>query len=253
MSQSKILIDHLKQALKTVGVNYADVAKHLQLSETSVKRMLASGNMSLQRLDAICELAGLDMSDLVRLMDESRNRISHLTPEQEQELVADTRLLLVAVCVNSRWRFKDIVKRYAISETECIHLLARLDRLKLIELLPGNRIKLLIDKDFHWLADGPIERFFRTHVQDEFLQSGFKGTNDARLFLNGSLSSTSIATLHRKLKTLASEFNELRNADAVLPLEQRKITGLVLATRHWELSVFAKLRREEEGKVAAPA
>lgn len=101
---------------------------------------------------------------LVRLQGEGERRISRLTREQEEELVADVRLLLVALLVRNRWGFEDIVREYAISETECVRLLARLDRLRLIELQPGNRVRLLVARNFRWIPGGPIERFFERHV-----------------------------------------------------------------------------------------
>jgi hypothetical protein len=55
--------------------------------------------------------------------------------------------------------------------------------------------------------------------------------------------------MQRTLKGLAAEFNELRNADAALPLEERQIMGMVLAIRHWELSLFRTLRRKDTATV----
>ena len=249
MAQTEALIETLKHALKANGLTYADVARSLDWSEASVKRWFANSNMSIQRFEAVCGLIGMEITDLVRMLDENRYRVSHLTPEQEKELVEDTRLLLVALCVNGHWRFEDIIHHYDIAETECIHLLARLDKLKLIDLLPNNRIRLLVAQDFRWLPNGPIERFFEQQVQDEFLHAGFHGHSDLRMYLNGSLSASSIELLQRKLKDLAAEFNELRNDDATLPLEERQIMGMVLAIRHWELSVFKALRRKNTATV----
>jgi transcriptional regulator with XRE-family HTH domain len=251
MAHTDTLIETLKQALKANGLTYADIARSLNWSEASVKRWFANGNMTVQRLEAICELIGMEMIDLVRMLDENRHRVSHLTLEQEKELVADTRLLLVALCVNGHWRFEDIIRHYDIPETKCIHLLAHLDKLKLIELLPNNRIRLLVAQDFCWLPNGPIERFFEQQVQDEFLHAGFHGNSDLRMYLNGSLSASSIELMQRTLKGLAAEFNELRNADAALPLEERQIMGMVLAIRHWELSIFRSLRRKDTATVVS--
>jgi hypothetical protein len=39
---------------------------------------------------------------------------------------------------------RDITNEYKIKEAECIQKLAQLDRLKIIELLPKNKIKLLV-------------------------------------------------------------------------------------------------------------
>ncbi|WP_455222525.1 helix-turn-helix domain-containing protein [Kaarinaea lacus] len=243
MSQTPLLVQALKKALKNEGKTYLDVAKGLGLSEASVKRMFATNHFTLQRLDAICQLIKIDFSDLVRIADESKNRISHLTEIQENELVNNKKLMLVAVCVRNRWRMDDIIKYYEISETECIGLLAKLDQLKLIELLPGNRFKLRIRPDFRWLPNGPIEHYFRKQIQREFFDAKFSEDNEIRLFLTGMLSRSSIEHLLRKLNDLAKEFSTILDEDLSLPVEKRRNIGLVLAFRPWELSVFSSLRK----------
>ena len=50
--------------------------------------------------------------------------------------------------------------------------------------------------------------------------------------------------LLRKLDELAKEFALLRKQDMGLPLDEKRNTGLMLAMRFWELSVFKSLRRE---------
>ena len=132
-------------------------------------------------------MMGMGFTDLVRMMDENQERISHLTLEQEEELIADQKLMLVAVCVRSRLSFDEIIGQYALTKAECIKYLVRLDKLKLIELLPNNRTKLLIAQDFHWIPDGPIARFYEEQIQHEFLRSHFDQDNELRLYMNGSL------------------------------------------------------------------
>lgn len=244
MPQSTNLINTLKQTLKAHSITYRDIALTLKLSEASIKNMFMNCNFTLKRLDAICQMMDMGITDLVRQLDENQPRISHLTNEQEKELVTDHKLLLVAVCVRSRLSFDEIIRRYEITKHECIRYLARLDKLKLIELLPKNRTKLLIAQDFHWLPDGPIERFFEEQVQHDFLHSHFVKDNELRLFMNGPLTDASISILIRRMKALSSEFLELQKQDDALPLAERPGTGMVLAIRNWELTSFEALRRE---------
>ncbi len=246
MPQSPVIIDALKRALKQHGLTYAQVAAHLGLSEASVKRMFASCHFTLERLDAVCALMNLEISDLFQLLEEQRQRITHLSEAQEQELVADPKLFLVAVCARNRWQFGEILEHYAFSATELIQLLARLDRIRFIELLPNNRIKLAVAADFRWLPAGPVERFYAKQVQAEFFQSPFKGEGEQRLFLTGMLSPRSRDTLLRKLNALAREFAELHKEDCALPLVQRENVGMVLAIRPWELGVFRGLSNSGE-------
>lgn len=245
MAQTAALIETLKQALKNHRITYAEVARRLNMSEANIKRMFASKRFSLDRLEEICQLMQMELSDLFVLYEESRQRITQLTKEQEQELVKEAKLLLVAVSVRNRLSFAEITSNYRIKETECIRALAKLDRLKIIDLLPGNRIKLRIDEDFRWLPNGPIERFFEKQVQSHFLKSGFQGEQKQRLFLFGLLSDASSEVMNNKLQALAKEFGELHRQDAKLSIDKRNNFGLLLAMRPWELEAFVPLRRDQ--------
>ena len=243
MSQTEALIDTLKQYLKSHRITYREVAAKLDMSEANVKRMFAQRRMTLDRLEEICRLIPMELSDLFHLFDESRHQISHLTLEQEEELVRNQVLLLVAVSVRNHLTFEDIVGNYRISDTECIRCLAALDRLKVIDLLPGNRIKLRIDEDFRWLPNGPIERFFEQNILSQFLRSGFHGKLDNRLFVFGLLTENSIKLLQRRLETVSREFTDLHRQDSHMPLHDRHTVGLLLAMRPWEAEVFKPYMR----------
>lgn len=245
MAQTAALIETLKQALKSHRLTYAEVARRLKMSEANVKRMFASKRFSLDRLEDICQLMQMELTDLFLLYEESRQRITQLTVEQEQELVRDTMLLLVAVSVRNRLSFEEILRNYKITEPECIKCLAKLDRLKIIDLLPGNRIKLRIDDDFRWLPNGPIERFFEKQIQAHFLRSAFSAENEARLFLFGLLSEASAEVMNGKLLALAKEFSELHRQDGKLSLEKKSNFGLLLALRPWELEAFQSLHKKD--------
>jgi DNA-binding Lrp family transcriptional regulator len=241
MAQTPALIDILKQSLKTHRLTYADIASRLEMSEANVKRMFAKKRFSMHRFEQICELMQMEMSDLFVLYEASRQRINQLTEQQEQELVGDEKLLLVAVSVRNQLSFEQIVEHYQISATECIQYLAKLDRLKIIDLLPDNRIKLRIDEHFSWLPGGPIERFFEREIQRQFLKSRFKGELEQRQFHFGLLGDTSSQIMIEKLESLAHEFTELHKRDLHLPLHKRHNQGLMLAMRPWHLDVFEPL------------
>ena len=249
MSQSQTLIDTLKKVLRRQGKTYKDMAAALQLSEASVKRLFAEKSFSLERFERACEFAGLTLAELVVEMEQQADLISALTYEQEKELVADAKMLLMAVCALNQWKFGQIIQTYKIDELEAIQLLARLDRMRIIQLQPGNRIKLMVDRTFSWLPNGPIQRYYEKHVQADFFKSTFTGPGEARFFISGMLSRQSNQEMLKKAQRLVQDFNHCHKDDESLPLNERFGTSLVLAMRPWELEIFAGLRREEDNKV----
>ena len=80
MATSDGLVDVLKRELRTRGITYAQVARKLNLSEASVKRMFSRKDFNLKRLDQVCQLAGSEFSDLARTLYQEESQISQLTP-----------------------------------------------------------------------------------------------------------------------------------------------------------------------------
>ncbi|MET0042126.1 MAG: helix-turn-helix domain-containing protein [Candidatus Thiodiazotropha sp. 6PLUC3] len=245
MSQVVALLETLKLELRSKGITYRDIAAQLALSENSVKRLFAEKSFSVARLERVCELIDLELSDLVQKMVEGRERINMLTEDQEREMVGNTKLLLVAICIFNYWRFDQILAEYDLTETELIQLLVKLDRLRIIDLLPLNRIKLVVDKKFTWRTNGPIQNYFQKYAQPEFLNAKFLEEDEALIFSNGVLSESSRIAMLRQLKKVSGEFFRLHEEDAALPLNQRQGTSLMLALRPWDFSVFRELRRDD--------
>jgi DNA-binding Xre family transcriptional regulator len=230
MSDTAAVVGALKQALKGRGMTYRDVARALRLSEASVKRLFSRSDFTLERLETLCALLELSLGDLMRLAEAGQAVISELTDAQERELMADRKLLLMAILVINGWTYE------------------RLDRLKLIDLLPRNRIRLRISRNFTWRKGGAIEQYFEQQVAGEFLRHRFDGPNAVRRFVFGVLSKRSMTLLRRRLEQLVREFNDLHQEDLQLPPAARRGTSLLLATRRWAPSIFADLERVGRGQ-----
>ena len=111
--------------------------------------------------------------------------------------------------------------------------LAHLDRLSIIELLPGNRIKLLVAANFKWQDDGPIMKLFCAKIETEFFRTRFTRETEKLVVLNGMLSDASNALFQRKMQQLAKDFDTLSKDDANLPIGQRKGYTLLMGIRDW--------------------
>jgi DNA-binding Xre family transcriptional regulator len=243
MAQTAALVAALKNVLKARGITYAKLAKALGLSEASVKRVFATRSFTLERLDRICDTLDIEITDLARMVLHESESPSQLTREQEKELVSDPKLLLVAVHALNQWTFEQLVETYALSKTELIRLLARLDRLGVLDLLPNNRIRVRVARTFAWLPDGPIQQFFRRQLQSDFFNSRFDQPGEAMVFVSAMLSPTSNAIVQSRIRRLASEFAELHNQDLDVPLADRAGTNLLVAIRPWVPELFLRLQR----------
>ncbi len=245
MAQTTLIISTLKKTLKSHGKTYVDVASHLNLSEASVKRMFAQQKLSLERLDSICQMLDMEITELMQqVTDSTARQISELTDEQEQQLVSDRELLLITITVINHWTMEDILERYDFTEAQCIRHLATLDRLNIIELLPNNKIKIKVSSNFKWRNDGHIQRFFRENIESEFFTSTFSNAQEKLIVLNGMLSRESNMLFQRKLERLAMEFDEMVKEDVTLPTNKRFGYTSVLAVRDWRFTVFDVYKKQ---------
>ncbi|HET6829361.1 MAG TPA: helix-turn-helix transcriptional regulator [Ramlibacter sp.] len=243
MSTTADLVTALKKELKTAQMTYADLAAALGMAESSIKRMLAKGDMSLSRIDAICRALKLDFAELARRVADAQPLLKELTQEQEKAVVADKKLLLCAICVLSQWTLEQITSYYRIGEAECIKYLAQLDRIGIIELRPLNRYRLKLAKTFRWRPHGPVMQYFREHVVLDYFAGSFDAQAEGLLLVHGSVSRGIAPSFVERMQRLAQDFAQQHQADQKLPEVEREGYTLLLAMRRWEFAAFSQLRR----------
>ena len=244
MNEVTQLVVTIKRELKAQQLTYRDVARALKLSEPSVKRLFSSERFTVERLAQVSLLLGFTLAELLHESASSLPRLSMLTESQEAQLVSNEKLLLVAVCGLNHWSITDIVATYRMTRAECLKHLLTLDRMGVIALLPGDRVRLRVARDFDWLPDGPIRQFFRQEGLGRFPRQPFRPVSgEAMEFVHGMLTDAALAQLHLELRQLRSKFAALHQESVSSPLDHRRGTALLMATREWEPAGFRRLRR----------
>jgi DNA-binding Xre family transcriptional regulator len=224
-------------------MTYADLARALGMAESSVKRMLAKGDMPLSRIDAICRALKLDFAELARRVADAQPLLKELTQEQERAVVADKKLLLCALCVLSQWTLEQIVAYYRLTEAECIKYFVQLDRIGIIQLRPLNRYRLKLAKTFRWRPHGPVMNYFRENAVLDYFSGGFDGLGEGVLLVHGSVSRSLAPSFFERMQRVAQEFAQQHQADQKLAEKDREGYTLLLAMRSWEFGAFVALKR----------
>ncbi len=243
MASTQTLIDLIKAELKTAGLSYAQLARELDLSESSVKRMFTGGEMPLSRIDEICRVLKTDFADLSQRLAQHQSLRRELTLQQEREVVADEKLLLMAICCLSQWSFEQVIATYRLTEAEVTRALAQLDRLGIIELRPLNRYRLQVAKTFRWRPQGPVMQFFRENVMQDFFDGGFDGDGELLMLVHGQLSPGMARELRDRLQRVAEDFARQHLLDQKLPDAERRQFTLVMGMRGWLFERFRHLQR----------
>ena len=243
MTEAAQLLATIRKQLKNQGLTYRDVARALNISEPSVKRLFASGRFTIDRLVQISTLLGYTLAELSKEAIAGQLLLRTLTEKQERELVSEPKLLVIAVCALNHWTLDEIVASYRIGNAECIKYLLRLDKLRIIDLLPGNRIRITVARDFDWLPSGPIQQYFQNRGLSDFLKDDFAHEDETMAFVHGMFTDPALAQILDELRRLRKKFAELHEESLSAPLSKRRGLGLLLAMRRWEPADFAKLRR----------
>jgi transcriptional regulator with XRE-family HTH domain len=238
------LVATIKRQLKAQGLTYKDVGRALKISEASVKRVFASERFTVTRLAQVSELLGFTLAELLQESTSSLPQLDTLTREQEAQLVSDDKLLLVAVCSLNHWSLAQILELYQITKLEAVKRLRVLDRMGIIELLPGDRIRRRAKRDFDWIPDGPIRTFFSSQGLNDFLEGPFNRQDESLDFANGMLTRIAQAELKLELRRLRSKLVALHEQSIPAPLADKDGIGLLLAIRQWEPLAFRRMRRE---------
>jgi len=237
------LVDAMKACLRARGMTYATLARRLGVSEPTVKRMFSRGTFTLARIEQILEVMDLDLQELARLAREGSGRPGELTVEQEAALAQDERLFSVFWLLSNEWPFEAILREFAISQPQLTGLFARLERLKLIQWGPRERVRLGVRRDFRWRDGGPVKKTYGPRVMSEFLAARFKAPLEFLRFDSRALSPESAALLKQRLERVVKDFYELAEIDSSVPTGKRVGVALLAACRPWEFSVVNALKR----------
>ena len=236
------LIDALKRILRSRRVTYADLARRIGLSEASVKRLFSQRTFTLSRLEQVLQALEMDFFELARLARGAGDAPQEMTEAQEHALASEPHLMGVFYLLFNDWQPAQILARYELTPVELTRLLAKLDRLQLIDLLPGDRVKLRVSRHLRLKPGGAIRARHGQRTMTEFLAVEFDRHGGHFLFEFRDISPASLAVMQRKIDRLAAEFNELAELDSTLPPEQRQSIGLALGMRPWRIGQVTGLK-----------
>ncbi len=246
MSTTADLVSLLKTELKTAGITYAQVAQRLGMAESSVKRMFSkSGDMPLSRIDEICRVLNMDFADLARRVADTQPLLLELTLAQEKAVVADRKLLTVAICALSQLPAEEILATYRLTEAELVKALTQLDRIGIIDLRPGNRYRLKVAKGFRWLPQGPVMSFFRKEVLHDYFAGGFDGESAMLTVVHGEIGRGLANSFRERLMRIGQDFSNQHLADQKLPPDQRRPYTIVIGMRSWLMAALAEMQRKD--------
>jgi len=231
-SQSKLLKTVLKQQIRNRGLRYQDIAEHLGISVMTVKRYLNSDRVPIEALEEIGSCLGLSLIELAEIAkaNDGRNKLD-LEFQQESALASDHGLALLRLLLYSGMTVDEIIAEYGVDEPTLVQLLTRLDRLKLIELLPGNRVRIRGSRHIEWKAGGPMRHEIENDIRNHFVKMDFANTEEFFGYETARLSESSILQIEEHMRRLVRNVRILHQIDQNLRPEQKQWYTVLVCKR----------------------
>ena len=170
---STALLGALRQHLRLGGWTARKLAAHFAIGEATAKRWLAGRGLTLDRLDDLAALCGLTLAELARATEAPPAGLAEeLTLAQERALSSDIFLAFLFMTILGGNNPAEIVRDFGVAQHGMDAALMRLERLALIDRLPGARVRPLVDRAIVWRKT-PMRALFEAHMKPQFMAMDF--------------------------------------------------------------------------------
>ncbi len=231
--------DLVKAELKRQGLTQQEFAQLMKTSVPTLKRWLRGEGVLLRDWIKMLECLGLGLSDALLRLDGSAQKSFTYTLKQEQLLSTEAGLLAFFDQLLKGRSPKQIARQHTLTEASVVFYLSKLERVGLVEWLPGNRVKLLVSGEPSWISAGPLAQKFRRQIIDGFVEGHIDDRERLKIGLY-SLSKGSRRKLSALLDELAEKVRNLEVRDAQDP-ESKKLTTVILGQGTDDVPILTKI------------
>ncbi len=156
----------LQKVLKKSKISYQDIAECWNLSESSVKRIMSTGDFSMERLLLLANLIGIELSELLQSIEGAPTFLT-MNATQDALLSGRPDLIYFYVRLTAGDDIDNFSETSGIPLKSCWQMAYALDKVSLIEIHKNNRIKIGNKGPHFFKPDGEVlskvyPQFFKT-------------------------------------------------------------------------------------------
>lgn len=141
--ESNQIFSSLKKVLKTKGITYASLAKELQMAESSVKRIFANENCSLDKLVDICSVLEISLSQLTDLYSAGSLPELEIHPEAESFFLRNPHYFSFLRQLSLNNSVKEVQSKNKLSSSSTKKYLIKLEELNLVKRVKKNEYEIV--------------------------------------------------------------------------------------------------------------
>lgn len=177
LTEYQIVIGNLKRLFKEQKISYKNLADQVNLSESGIKKIFSAKDGSFQRLHQFCQAAGVSIFEMLQ---DSKSVDVTFSKKHQDEFAEDFNLFKVYwMLVYERASAESVQQKLNLSYKEYFRRIRKLDTLKLIQLLPNDRLQLPSIKAVRWVGQGDFVNTLYKSWAKEFFDSVAKPNSRA--------------------------------------------------------------------------
>lgn len=219
----------LKKELKLRGKTYSDIAEPLMLTTSGVKKLFTSHDISLKRLETICQLVGLTVSEVIN--EASEDFVKDFSFSQEQELL----LIQNPELFHLYWKMrvesmplheykKTYLDKNKKSKSAIDHSLKKLEKVGLVVISKWGDIRFSDNGLTRWQSQSALVQILNRKWSQDLIESVLS-RNSKHDFYNLSrlkLSEETYAQLKNELLNLADRYSIMATKESNLKSKKSK-------------------------------
>lgn len=245
------ILSELRRALKARGLRVPALAAALDVAEPTLWRWLRGEGLTLDRLDALCALAGLDLRDLLARGEDARQE--SFTLAQERVLAADRGLALVFFAILQGAQRTELERGLGLPAGRLDAHLDRLERLGLVEARTGGALRSRVRRSVRWRRGGPLSMSFERTVKPHFLGMNFASPDALYVSDMVSLNEAGRAQVHALFEALREDIHVIAEQQAAARLEGREWSGVLMMVRPFDVGALTSEWRDRSARTPSPA
>lgn len=218
--ECSLVLEKLKQVLKTKKITYAMLANQIGVAESTLKKSFIAKDVSFNRLNTICSALDISLGQI----------LSELENEEVQEVSIDSDaekyFLKKPLAFKVYWRLsfdrvplEEIKKEIPLPKSTLTSILVKLDKLELIELRPDNTVKVPKLTPVRWKrTKTKIQEIIYLEWSKNIIQNAYDEKES-----DFDISLIYLQLREKNLKNFRRELHELEEKYAQITIRELKI------------------------------
>jgi transcriptional regulator with XRE-family HTH domain len=159
-TQVSNLKSFLKRKLRQKEMTYHDLAMQIGVSEVTIKRWLTLRDLKLTQLGKIAKVLDFSIFDFIEDGFTKEGILEEYTLEQEQYFVKNPTAAYIFLKSLMGYGLDEISKTAQVSRTQFLRLLKEMEKVGVLELWPGDEIRVRLRGPFRFRNQGPNARCY---------------------------------------------------------------------------------------------